>query len=145
MEICQPPASATVEAGGNRKVTKMENDNKPFVLDGHTLDFRFDMEIWAEIEEKFGLVDRVADRLESPGRIKLLPDIAAVMARDEAGEAWTPERIRAAMRPRHVVPMVAAINAAIIRGFAMETAEENEGAVVDETLEELEKNVEKGA
>ena len=109
--------------------------------DGSVLELAFDMDVWEQLEDEIDVTEKIGQRLTEKGRIKLLPRIAAVMARPrEDGSRWKAEEIRARLTPRIYGVLNAAVNLAIADAMKMETEQPNESAVVDETLEELEKN-----
>lgn len=109
--------------------------------DGSVLELVFDMDVWEQLEDQIDVTEKIGLRLASKGRIKLLPQIAAIMARPRAdGTRWKAEEIRARLTPRTYSLLNAAVNLAIADAMKMETELPDENRVVDETLEELEKN-----
>lgn len=115
--------------------------SKPTVILGKKkYTFEFTMEAWRQLEETVDTLENVVHGLQQKGRLALLPQVVGILARDENGDAPTPEAVAAAMTPPDVRTLMAAINQAINLGMKMEVRQAEEGAVVDETLEELEKN-----
>ncbi|MCR4886302.1 MAG: hypothetical protein K5919_05240 [Clostridiales bacterium] len=115
--------------------------SKPTVILGKKkYTFEFTMEAWRQLEETVDTLENVVHGLQQKGRLALLPQVVGILARDEDGAAPAPGDIAAAMTPPDVRTLMAAINQAINLGMKMEVRQAEEGAVVDETLEELEKN-----
>ena len=115
--------------------------SKPTVILGKKkYTFEFTMPAWRQLEETVDMLENVVQGLQEKGRLALLPQVVSLLARDENGDAPTPEAVAEAMTPPDVRRLMAAINAAINQGMKMEIRQDDENAVVDETLEELEKN-----
>jgi hypothetical protein len=115
--------------------------SKPTVILGKKkYTFEFTMEAWRRLEDTVDTLENVVQGLQKKGRLALLPQVVSLLARDENGDAPTPEAVAEAMTPPDVRRLMAAINAAINQGMKMEIRQDDENAVVDETLEELEKN-----
>ena len=108
--------------------------------DGSILELVFDMDAWEQLEDQIDVAEKIGLRLAAKGRLKLLPQVAAIMARPRPdGTAWTPGEIRDRLTPPIYKLVNAAVNQAISDAMAMETEQPDASGVVDETLEELEK------
>ena len=102
--------------------------------------FEFTMEAWRQLEETVDTLENVVQGLQKKGRLALLPQVVSLLARDENGDAPTPKAVAEAMTPPDVRRLMAAINAAINQGMKMEIRQDDENAVVDETLKKKKKN-----
>lgn len=107
-------------------------------LGGEELVFRFDMGIWERLEDEICTLDELGDKMNAPGRLRLIAAVTALMTDRD------PEWVWANMKPAKVSLLSRAITATVKAALRTETEDEDE-ETVDVTLEELEKNLMKGA
>ena len=103
---------------------------------GYSFTLRFTMDVWERLETEIGLIGEIPDMISKRrDRLRMSSRVAAIMAADEA---VTPETIWANMEPRDLRVLNAVIMQAISENLAMETETEDENAVHDVVLEEIE-------
>lgn len=97
--------------------------------------FQWTMPVWEKFEEKIGLVEEFDKIVMSPGRLKKICRMAAIMSIDQP---VSEEKFFREMEPRDVRFLVDELRRTIRDGLKMET-ETGEDEVVDEVLEEIAK------
>lgn len=103
---------------------------------GFSFSLRFTMDIWARIENEICMIGDIGEKISSgKGRLQTAVKIAAIMTGDEKIAAAT---IWGEMEPRDLRTLNNAITQAITENLAMETEKEDEDAVHDVLLEEIE-------
>ena len=103
---------------------------------GYEITLRFTMDIWARLESDVCPIGDIGDRISfGKDRLRDSARIAAIMAADEH---VTSDTIWQNMEPRDVRRLNSAITQAIAENLSMEVETEDEGAVHDVVLEELE-------
>ena len=103
---------------------------------GFSFSLRFTMDVWEKLENDVCMIGDIGEKISSgKDRLRAAVKIGAIMAADET---VTEETIWANMEPRDLRVLNNAISQAIAENLAMETETEDENAVHDVVLEELE-------
>ena len=103
---------------------------------GFELSLRFTMDIWAKLESEICMIGDIGDKITNDkDRLHTAVRIAAIMTGNEKIAAAT---IWGNMEPRDLRALNDSITRCISENLAMETETEDENAVHDVVLEELE-------
>lgn len=104
------------------------------VIAGKTLKLTFTMNDWETMEDEICTVDELDKKLTEKGRIKIVYQLAALMAHDDI---VTPDWLALNVKPYQFQPLIKGINQAIIKAL---THKDDDNTVQDVGLEELQKN-----
>ncbi len=103
---------------------------------GYELTLRFTMDVWAKIESEICMIGDIGDKISNDkDRLQIAVKLASIMtggAKIPAAEIW------GNMEPCDMRKLNKAIMQVITENLAMETETEDEGAVHDVVLEEIE-------
>ena len=103
---------------------------------GYEFSLHFTMDVWEALEKSVCLIGDIGEKIsEGKDRLRNSAKIAAIMAADSNA---TEEAIWANLEPRDVRTLNNAITRCISENLAMETETDDEGAVHDVVLEEIE-------
>ena len=103
---------------------------------GFELSLRFTMDVWERLENEICMIGDIGEKVSTgKDRLRMSAKIGAIMAADET---VTEETIWANMEPRDLRTLNDSITRCISENLAMETETEDENAVHDVVLEELE-------
>lgn len=106
---------------------------KDVIIAGKTIRLTFSMRDWEKMEDEICTVEELDDALKKKGRIRTIYKLTALMAHDDV---VTEEWLALNVQPHQMRPLIQQINQAIIKAM---TRKENDGAVHDAVLEEIEK------
>lgn len=104
-------------------------------LGGREIALQFTMDAWEKIEDEICMIDALGDKMAGKGRLRAVAQILSILA----VEPITPEQIWAMLTPPAVKAATNAIWEAVAQGMNMETNQEDDGAIHDVILEEIEK------
>lgn len=103
---------------------------------GFEFSLRFTMDVWAELESEICLIGDIGEKMgQGKERLKTTVEIAAIMTGDAKIAAAT---IWGNMEPPDHAHLIEAITRCVGANLAMETETEEENAVHDVVLEEIE-------
>lgn len=105
------------------------------IIGNKEFEFQFTMPVWDKFEQKVGLVEEFDQIISSPGRLKKICRMAAIMSIEQP---VSEEMFFRELTPADVRVLVNELRETIREGLKMET-EKGEDEVVDEVLEEIEK------
>lgn len=120
------------------------------MIAGRALKLVFTTAAWIEIEERYGSIEALSDKMESGDKtVKTAIDAIAILANQGEGLAGRPmdvtaEWIAANIKPNEIKAAIAEFTVAIQKGMGME-AEQEENEPVDVVLEEIAKKKEQGS
>lgn len=103
---------------------------------GFSFSLRFSMDVWEKLESEICMIGDIGEKISNgKDRLRSAAKIAAIMAADEN---VTADSIWANMEPRDLRVLNTAITRCISENLFMETETDDENAVHDVVLEELE-------
>lgn len=103
---------------------------------GYSFTLHFTMDIWERLESEVCMIGDIGEKISTgKNRLRTSAQVAAILADDET---VTAETIWQAMTPAELRTLNNAITLCISENLKMETTQEDEGAIHDVVLEELE-------